>query len=53
MNLNAEGYKCETGKATVFESPRMCTHMGDDYVVSLEMINLKIVYITVLRIERL
>ena len=34
LNLNAEGYKCETGKATVFESPRMCTHMEDDYVVS-------------------
>ena len=53
LNLNAEGYKCETGKAIVFESPRMHTHMGDDYVVSVEMIKLKIVYITVFTIERL
>ena len=33
LNLNAEGYKCETGKATVFESPRMCSHMEDDYEI--------------------
>ena len=46
LDLNTEGYKCQTGKFFLF---RMCTHTGDDKCNIYREINLKTVCTTCLR----